>query len=59
MDFRAKVSWVGCDVGFDGMKGTSSSGVTIESLGTLEMFGAEGCVGGHPGIVVMFLVVFS
>ena len=47
MESRAEVSWVGCDVVFDELKGVSPSGVVTESLGTLEMFGAEGCVGGH------------
>ena len=58
MESRAEVSWIGCDLGFDKLKGLSPSGVVIESLGTLEMFGAEGCVGGHPGVVVVFLIVF-
>ena len=59
MESRAEVSWVGCNVVFDELKGVSPSGVVTESLGTLEMFGAEGCVGGHSGVVVVFLIVFS
>ena len=58
MESCAKASWVGCDVGVDELKGTSLSGGVIESLGPLEMFGAEGCVGGYLGVIMMFLVMF-
>ena len=58
MESRVEVSRVGCDVGFNKLKGVSSSGVVIESLRTSEMFGGEVSVGGHPGVVVVFLIVF-
>ena len=58
MDSHAEAGWIGCDVDVDGLKGVSPSGGVIESLGTLEMFGAEGCIGGYPSVVMVFLVVF-
>ena len=45
MESRAEASWVGCDVGVDELEGARPSEGVIESLGALEMFGAEGCVG--------------
>ena len=58
MKSRAEASWVGCNVGVDELKGVSPSGGAIDDLGPLEIFGAEGCVGGYPGVVMMFLVMF-
>ena len=53
----AEAGGVGCDVGIGELEGVRPDGGVIESVGASEMFGAEGCVGDYPGIVMMFLVM--
>ena len=58
VESRAEAGRVGCDVGINELEGVRPDGGVVDSLGALEMFGAEGGVGDHPGIAMMFLVMF-
>ena len=58
VESRAEAGWVGREVGLDELEGIRPGGGVVESLGTLEMFGAEGSVGDDPGIMMMSFVMF-
>ena len=57
MESCAEASWAGCDVGVNELEGVRPDGGVIESLGALEILGAEGRICDCPGIVMMFLVM--
>ena len=54
----AEANRVRCDMGIDKLESVRPDGGVVESLGALEMFGAEGGVDDHPGIMMMLLVMF-
>ena len=58
VDSHAEAGRLRCDVGIDKLEGIRPDGGVVESLGALKMFVAEGSVGGHSGIIVMFSVIF-
>ena len=58
VESRAEAGWVGREVGLDELEGIRPGGGIVESLGTLEMFGAEGSVSGHSGIIIVLFVMF-
>ena len=44
-------------MGVNALESFMSSGGVIESLGAVEISGAEGNFGGYPGVVMLFLVI--
>ena len=58
VESRAEAGWIRCEVGINKLESIRQDGGVVESLGALEMFGAEGSVGGYSGIIMMFFVMF-
>ena len=58
VESRAEAGWIRREVGINKLESIRLDGGVVESLGALEMFDAEGSVGGYVGIIMIFFVVF-